>query len=144
MDSGNGHDLISREKVNSMGLDAYTGNQINFHTANGIAKSTEMVKVDTSMSDKPIEMRVLEDTPLVLSIGSRCAHEGYSFVWPAGKTPYMLNQEGVMIKMKVKDNIPYVYQNQASMSANDDMEWWDWFGEDKRSYHTSRYWRRDC
>eukprot|EP00435_Cladocopium_sp_Y103_P011981 s5034_g3.t1 len=34
--------------------------------------------------------------------------QGYSFVWPSGREPYMISSEGNKIKMEVRDLIPYV------------------------------------
>ena len=35
--------------------------------------------------------------------------QGYTFVWPNGREPYMINSEGDKIRMEVHDLIPYVY-----------------------------------
>lgn len=78
--------------------------------------SNELAKVENVLSSNPSEMRVLEDSPLVLSMGTRCMDQGYSFVWPAGRNPYLLNEEGDMIKLKVKEHIPYLHQFQQKES----------------------------
>ena len=41
-------------------------------------------------------------------MGKRCLDLGYSFIWPSGKSPYMLDADGHIIEMTVKDYIPYV------------------------------------
>ena len=48
----------------------------------------------------------------MISMGKRCVDLGYSFVWPAGKTPFMLDSNGNIIEMAVKDYIPYVSVDQ--------------------------------
>eukprot|EP00972_Heterocapsa_arctica_P097626 14404954-Heterocapsa_arctica.AAC.1 len=51
---------------------------------------------------------VLKDTPAVLSIGERTMSKGYSFVWPAGKSPYFITPNGMYGELIVVDNIPYL------------------------------------
>ena len=94
MDSGSGHDLIASKKVERMELDIYVDETVNFHTANGVTSSTQRSDIYFEALDEPAQVHVLEDTPSVLSMGKRCLDQGYSFVWPSGKTPYMIDQEG--------------------------------------------------
>ena len=51
---------------------------------------------------------VLDDTPSVMSLGKRCMEEGYSFVWPSGKMPFMITKNGERIDLTIHDNIPYI------------------------------------
>eukprot|EP00435_Cladocopium_sp_Y103_P060221 s26_g22.t1 len=67
-----------------------------------------MVDLDFDTFTEPAKAHVLEDTPSVLSLGKRCMEQGYSFVWPSGREPYMISSEGNKIKMEVRDLIPYV------------------------------------
>ena len=46
-------------------------------------------------------------TPPVLSVGKLFA-EGYSFVWRAGKTPYLKTPDGERIELEVRDHVPYL------------------------------------
>ena len=41
-------------------------------------------------------------------LGKRCMEEGYSFVWPSGKMPFMITKDGERIDLTIHDNIPYV------------------------------------
>ena len=34
--------------------------------------------------------------------------EGYTFVWPCGQLPYMIDENGLRIDLTVHDNIPYI------------------------------------
>ena len=105
MDSGSGHDLISSTRVDRMDIDTYQSDRVNFHTANGITSTTTMVELDFDTFNDPARAHVLEDTPSVLSLGKRCMEQGYTFVWPSGREPYMINSEGDKIKMEVHDLI---------------------------------------
>ena len=109
MDSGSGHDLISSTRVDRMDIDTYQSDRVNFHTANGITSTSTMVDLDFDTFNEPAKAHVLEDTPSVLSLGKRCMEQGYTFIWPSGRDPYMINSEGDKIKMEVHDHIPYVY-----------------------------------
>lgn len=59
------------------------------------------------------KLHVLNQTPAVLSIGSRCTKEGYSFVWPEGADikPVMINEEGTCTFLEVDGDIPYLIPN---------------------------------
>lgn len=109
IDSGSGHDLIAAKKVGRMDLPMYDDDVVSFHTANGVTVSTKKVDIGFEAFDEVASLHVLEDTPSVLTMGKRCLeHEhGYSFVWPAGKNPYMIDKDGNFISMNVKDSIPY-------------------------------------
>ena len=87
MDTGSGHDLISKRKVDRMDLEVYDADVVNFHTANGVTSTTTMAKIDLGTFDDTIRAHVLEDTPSVLSVGKRCMDEGFTFTWPMGSHP---------------------------------------------------------
>ena len=108
MDSGSGHDLISAKKIDRMDLPTYYDTVVNFHTANGVTSSTKRSDIKFEAFDEPAQAHILEDTPSVMSMGKRCVDLGYSFIWPSGKTPYMLDSNGNIIEMTVRDYIPYV------------------------------------
>ena len=108
MDSGSGHDLISAKKIDRMDLPTYDDVVVNFHTANGVTSSTKRSDIKFEAFDEPAQAHILEDTPSVMSMGKRCVDLGYSFIWPSGKTPYMIDPNGDIIEMTVRDYIPYI------------------------------------
>ena len=108
MDSGSGHDLISAKKIDRMDLPTYDDTVVNFHTANGVTSSTKRSDIKFEAFDEPAQAHILEDTPSVMSMGKRCIDLGYSFIWPSGKTRYMIDSNGDIIEMTVRDYIPYV------------------------------------
>ena len=112
MDTGCGHDLISREKVNAMGLTTKEGpKSVSFMTANGVTSTSEMVDINVDELPMMSEAHVLESTPSVFSIGKRCMEQGYSFIWPANQLPYLIDQNANKIPLSVHDNIPYIKVN---------------------------------
>ena len=42
-----------------------------------------------------------------LSVGRRCTHEGYHFIWLSNKHPYMIAPSGKLVALAVEDDIPY-------------------------------------
>eukprot|EP00435_Cladocopium_sp_Y103_P013926 s811_g3.t1 len=118
MDSGSGHDLISIKKIDRMDLSTYDDEVVNFHTANGVTSSTKRSDIEFKAFDEPAQMHVLDDTPSVLSMGKRCLDLGYSFVWPSGKDPYMIDCNGNIIEMTVKDYIPYMNLDQEKKTGS--------------------------
>ena len=108
MDSGSGHDLISAKKIDRMDLPTYDDMVVNFHAANGVTSSTKRSDIKFEAFDEPAQAHILKDTPSVMSMGKRCIDLGYSFIWPSGKTPYMIDSNGDIIEMTVRDYIPYI------------------------------------
>ena len=101
-----------------MGMDMYDDEVINFETANGVTSTSKITDIKFEVFEEPVQAHVLDDTPSVLSMGKRCLVQGFTFVWPSGKDPFMLDKNGMMIKMKVKDHIPYVGLDQNKEHRN--------------------------
>ena len=108
LDSGSGHDLISARKAERMNLKKRTCDPIMFHTANGSTAAQTEAEIDLGTFDMTSQAYVLDDTPSVMSLGKRCVEEGYSFVWPSGKMPFMITKNGERIDLTIHDNIPYI------------------------------------
>ncbi len=113
MDSGSGHNLLTRQDVIRGGHD---GSQhelkrpIMLHTAGGATICRHALGVSIpSLDEEKVSALVLQDTPAVLSMGQRCQKFGYSFVWPPFSShPYMTSPSGRHIEMKVENFIPYL------------------------------------
>ena len=108
LDSGSGHDLISARKAERMNLKQRTCDPIMFHTANGSTATQTEAEIDLGTFDMSSQAYVLDDTPSVMSLGKRCMEEGYSFVWPSGKMPFMITKNGERIDLTIHDNIPCI------------------------------------
>ena len=110
MDTGCGNDLISQRKVKELGFETYLDNDgMTFMTANGLTDSNEITIMDHESLGQ-CKLHVLNQTPAVLSVGSRCTKEGYSFVWPDGEDlkPVMIRMDGTCTLLEVDGDIPYV------------------------------------
>ena len=122
MDTGCGHDLISQRKVKELGLETFLDNDgMTFMTANGLTDSNEITVMDHEGLGQ-CKLHVLNQTPAVLSIGSRCSKEGYSFIWPEGEDmkPAMINDESVCTFLEVDGDIPYLIP--GSIPKDDEMK----------------------
>ena len=108
LDSGSGHYLISARKAERMNLRMRACEPIVFHTANGSTATNKDAEIDVGTFDITSQAYVLDDTLSVMSLGKRCMEEGYSFVWPSGKMPFMITKLGGRIDLTIHDNIPYI------------------------------------
>ena len=122
MDTGCGHHLISQRKVRELDLETFLDNEgMTFMTANGLTDSNEITMMEHEGLGQ-CKLHVLNQTPAVLSVGSRCTKEGYTFVWPKGEEiqPVMINDEGVCTFLEVDGDIPYLIPDK--ISSNEDVQ----------------------
>ena len=85
MDTGCGHDLISQRKVKELDLETFLDKW--WHWLSWL-QTAWLIHEITIMEHEGLgrcKLHVLNQTPAVLSVGSRCSKEGYSFVWPKGE-----------------------------------------------------------
>eukprot|EP00439_Symbiodinium_sp_Y106_P066057 s1782_g10.t1 len=76
MDTGCGHDLISKKKIERHDLETLvTPEPISFQTANGITDTDLVSNFQADSFKEPINAYVLGDTPSVLSVGKRCMNQ---------------------------------------------------------------------
>ena len=81
---------------------------IRINTANGPAESKGAVLTKIPGMAEEVHAVELGDTPPLLSVGRRCLNEGYSFVWIAGRNPYFVTKEGMMLPCKTSGGVPYI------------------------------------
>ena len=108
IDSGCGHDLISRADAEKCRASIFKADPVTFCTANGRVSSRDHVRMDVEEFGEVVDLNVLPSTPPVLSLGRRCMREGFSFVWPAREEPYLVRPDGQTIRLQVVDDIPYL------------------------------------
>ena len=61
-------------------------------TANGEVQTHEEATVYVKELEKFLTMKVLEDTPAVLSLGKLCDEHGYSYEWINGQKPHLIKK----------------------------------------------------
>ena len=93
MDSGASMHMISKKDLNSAEMDSLTKScspTTVIITANGEVQTHEEATVYVKELDVLLTMKVLEDTPAVLSLGKLCDEHGYSYEWISGQKPYLI------------------------------------------------------
>ena len=117
-DTGSGIDLIGRKDIDKEArCSKRDGEKILLSTAGGFTNSSQYVDVNVHTLNEISTPLVMTSTPPVLSIGKRCMEQNYEFRWPPGKAPFFVTPDGKIIKLKVHDNVPYLYDNRAVSAA---------------------------
>ena len=87
--------MISNKDLNDVAMDTFT-KSCSFTTvitANGEVQTHEEATVCVKELDVFLTMKVLENTPAVLSLGKLCDESGYSYEWVNGQRqiPHTIN-----------------------------------------------------
>ena len=92
VDSGASMHMISKKDLNSAEMDTLTKScsPTIVITANGEEQTHEEATVYVKELEKFLTMKVLEDTPAVLSLGKLCDEHGFSFEWINGQKPHLI------------------------------------------------------
>ena len=90
--SGASMHMISKKDLNSAEMDTLTKScsPTTVMTANGEVQTHEEATVYVKELDIFLTMKVLEDTPAVLSPGKLCDELGYSHEWINGRKPHLI------------------------------------------------------
>jgi len=76
-------------------------------TANGSIVADTQVTMQVKGIREAIGPYLLDETPDVLSIGTRCELHGYGFFWsPYSKSPHFKNPDGDVIPLASIDQVP--------------------------------------
>ena len=67
--------------------------------------------------EKFLTVKVLEDTPAVLSIGKLCDEHGYSYEWINGQKPHLI-KNGIRIQCNTENFVPIVVPGLSSSSSS--------------------------
>ena len=83
--------MISKKNLNSGEMDILTKScsPTIVITANGEVQTREKATVYVKELDILLTMKVLENTPAVLSLGKLCDENGYSYEWINGQKPHL-------------------------------------------------------
>ena len=109
MDSGASMHMISKKDLNNAEMDTLTkscGPTIVI-TANGEVQTHEAATVYVKELDIFLTMKVLDNTPAVLSLGKLCDENGYSYEWIKSQKPH-LSQDGIRIICNTENFVPIV------------------------------------
>ena len=86
-------------------------------TANGEVQTHEEAIVHVKELDIFLTMKVLENTPAVLSIGKLCDENGYSYEWINGQKPNLI-KNGIRIQCNTENFVPNVVPGLSTSSSS--------------------------
>ena len=88
--------MISKKDLSDAGMDTLTKScsPTIVITANGEVQTHEEAIVYVKELDIFLTMKVLENTPAVLSLGELCDENGYSYEWINGQKPHLIRKTG--------------------------------------------------
>ena len=85
-------------------------------TANGEVRTDEEAIVYVTELDIILNMKVLDNTPAVLSLGKLCDENGYSYEWINGQKPHLI-KNGIRIICNTENIVPIVVPGLSSSSS---------------------------
>ena len=85
-------------------------------TANGEVQTHEEAIVYVKELGIFLTMKVLENTPAVLSLGKLCDENGYSYEWINGQKPHLI-KDGIRIICNTENFVPIVVPGLTSSSS---------------------------
>ena len=110
--------LISKKDLSKADMDTLTksGSPTIVITANGEVHTHEEAIVYVKELDIFLTMKVLENTPAVLSLGKLCDENGYSYEWINGSKPHLI-KDGIRIICNTESFVPIVVPGLSSSSS---------------------------
>ena len=118
VDSGASMHMISKKDLSDAEMDTLTKScsPTIVITANGEVQTHEEAIVYVKELDIFLTMKVLENTPAVLSFGKLCDENGYSYEWINGQKPHLI-KNGIRIICKTENFVPIVVLGLSSSSS---------------------------
>ena len=110
--------MISKKDLSNAEMDTLTkscGPTIVI-TANGEVETHEEAIVYVKELDIFLTMKVLENTPAVLSLGKHCDENGYSYKWANGQKTHLI-KNGIRIICNTENFVPIVVPGLSSSSS---------------------------
>ena len=118
VDSGESMHMISKKDLSNAELDTLTKSfsPTIVITANGEVQTHEEAIVYVKELGKFLTMKVLDNTPAVLSLGKLCDENGYSYEWINGQKPHLI-KNGIRIICNTENFVPIVVAGLSSSSS---------------------------
>ena len=118
VDSGASMHMISKKDLSNAEMDTLTKScsPTIVITANGEVQTHEEAIVYDRKLDIFLTMKVLENTPAVLSLGKLCDENGYSYEWINGQKPHLI-KNGIRIICNTENFVPIVVPGLTSSSS---------------------------
>ena len=118
VDSGASMHMISKKDLSEAEMDTLTKScsPTIVITANGEVQTQEEAIVYVKELDIFLTMKVLDNTPAVLSLGKLCDENGYSYEWINGQKPHLI-KDGIRIICNTENFVPIVVPGLSSSSS---------------------------
>ena len=119
VDSGASIHMISKKDLSNAEMDTLTKScsPTTVISANGEVQTHGEATVYVKELDIFLTMKVLENTPAVLSLGKLCDENGYSYEWINGQKPHLI-KDGIRIICNTENFVPIVVPNLSSSSTS--------------------------
>ena len=114
VDSGASMHMISKKDLSKAEMDTLT--KLCSPTANGEVQTHEEAIVYVKELDIFLTMKVLDNTPAVLSLGKLCDENGYSYEWINGQKPHLI-KDGIRMICNTENFVPIVVPGLSSSSS---------------------------
>ena len=86
-------------------------------TPNGEVQTNEEATVYVKELDIFLTMKVIENTPALLSLGKLCDEHGYSYEWITGQKPHLI-QNGIRRQGSTENFVPIVLPGLSTSSSS--------------------------
>ena len=118
VDSGASMHMISKKDLSDAEMDTLTKScsPAIVITANGEVQTHEEAVVYVKELVIFLTVKVLENTPAVLSLGKLCDENGYSYEWINGQKPHLI-KNGIRIPCNTENFVPTVVPGLSSSSS---------------------------
>ena len=118
VDSGASMHMISKKDLSNAEMDTLTKScsPTIVITANGEVQTHEEAIVFVKELYIFLTMKVLDNTPAVLSLGKLCDENGYSYEWINGQKPHLI-KDGIRIICNTENFVPIVVPGLTSSSS---------------------------
>ena len=110
--------MISKKDLSDAEMDTLTKScsPTIVKTANGEVQTHKEAIVYVKELDIFLTMKVLENTPAVLSLGKLCDENGYSYEWINGQKPHLI-KDGIRKICNTENFVPIVFPGLSSSSS---------------------------
>ena len=119
VDSGASMHMISKKDLSDAEMDTLTKScsPTIVITAKGDVQTHEEATVYVKELDIFLTMKVLDNTPAVLSLGKLCDQNGYSYEWINGQKPHFI-KNGIRIQCNTENFVPIVVPGLSARSSS--------------------------
>ena len=119
VDSGASMHMIRKKDLSDAEIDTLTKSRTPtiVITSNGEVQTHEEATVYVKELDIFLTVKVLENTPAVLSLGKLCDENGYSYEWINGQKPHLI-KNGIRIACNTENFVLIVVSSSSSGSSS--------------------------